>query len=140
MTTPIARIRAAVTLAGFAAGVVLVGCGSSSPTPSKANVAAAEAIGRRLASAPGVVRASANYNRSLTDSGSVELSLEVQRGADVGDLADAAIEVVWRSTIEPLTAIVAIVAQADDPAVHLIRHVSIDRDRSDLTRRYGPRP
>lgn len=59
---------------------------------------------------------------------------------DMDGLADRAVEAVWRSTLDPVFAVVATVTRPNDPEASIIRTASFRRQEEELTRKYGPRP
>ena len=121
--------------------VVMVGCGHSySPKPSQANVAESDAILKRLAKLPGVVRVDGGYVRNATDPGSAGVGIGAREGADLEALADKAIEAFWRSRLDPIGAMDVRVVRTDKPTINVFRHVDYKRDADELTQRYGPRP
>jgi hypothetical protein len=125
--------------------VVMAGCGdgeggSYSPQPSQANLAESDAILKRLAKLPGVVRVDGGYVRNATDPGSAGVGLGVTEDADMAALADRAIAAFWRSRLDPIGALDVTVVRTDKPTVNLARNVNFKLDADELTRRYGPRP
>jgi|GEM_PF-3611183 len=140
--TPSARCASVRTIAAMAvACVVLTGCGGSySPKPSQANLAESDAILKRLATLPGVVRVDGGYVRNATDPGSAGVGIGVRAGADMDALADRAIAELWRSRLDPISAIDVTVVRVDKPTVNVVRNVNFKLDADELTRRYGSRP
>jgi cobalamin biosynthesis protein CbiG len=121
--------------------VVVVGCGDSySPKPSQANLAESDAILKRLAKLPGVVRVDGGYVRNATDPGSAGVGIGVREGADMEALADKAIGAFWRSRLDPITAMDVTVVRTDKPTLHVFRNVNFKLDADELTQRYGARP
>jgi hypothetical protein len=132
-------MRAIAALA--VACVVMTACGDSySPKPAQANLAESDAILKRLAKLPGVVRVDGGYVRNATDPGSAGVGIGVRAGADMEALADRAIAEFWRSRLDPMSALDVTVVRADKPAVNVVRNVNFKLDADELTRRYGPRP
>jgi len=131
--------RPPAVLAGLAA-LVLLGCGSYHPRPSKANVAESNAIIQRLSDLPGVVRADGGYNFDLEDPGSAQISIAVRAGANLEAVADDAVAAVWRSRLDPIRSMTVLVGRRDKPTINVDRHVDFVDEKADLTRRYGPRP
>jgi hypothetical protein len=134
-----ARPAAAIALLSVVT-LLAAGCkGSYSREPSRANAAESDAIRRRLARLPGVVRVDGGYSYNLEDSGSVSLSVSVRRGTRLRPIAGKAIEWVWRSRL-PISAMGVLVGRDDDPRVALKRDLVLAKDGTALTRRYGRRP
>jgi hypothetical protein len=136
------RAAAARAIAAMAVGCVLVaGCGGSySREPSPANLAESDAILKRLAKLPGVVRVDGGYSRNATDPGSAGVGIGVRAGADMEGLADRAVAAFWRSRIDQMRALDVGVVRVDKPTVNVNRFVDFKLDADELTRRYGPRP
>jgi hypothetical protein len=135
----VTRVRAWLTLAGVAAALALGGC-SYSKQPSKDNLKASAAIGKRLEALPDVIRVDGGYARDLENPGSASFSIGVRKGADLPAIADEAVKAVWLSPIDPIGSMSVLVARMDDPDVKLRRFVDYKLDRAQLERRYGPRP
>jgi hypothetical protein len=131
--------RRGAWLSFAAALAVLTGC-SYSAEPSKDNLAASQAISKRLEALPGVIRVDGGYARDVENPGSASFSIGVRRGTDLAKIADAAVEAVWRSRIDPIGSMSVFVAEHDDPDVHLRRFADYKLDKAKLERRYGPRP
>jgi hypothetical protein len=120
---------------------VVLGCsGSYQPKSSKENRAEGEAIKRRLQELPQVISVDGGYSRHLTDSGSAQYDVGVRDGTDMDAVAEKVVEEVWRSKLDPLSAITVFVAIQSDPADHVGRSVILRSAKDELTRRYGPRP
>ena len=129
--------------------VVVGGCAWADRVQQRAdelnarNQAEADRVAKQIQAIPGVVTGGVSYSYApLTNSrGGVIVTVDVRRGVDKARVADRAVELVWRSHIDPLDDILITVgAESDDPL--LAHRLSYDLDEAfvELERQYGPRP
>jgi hypothetical protein len=102
-----------------------------------------ESIAAALRKTPGVLRLDGGYRKDASNpGGTVVLSITVEPGTELRDVADETVRRVWLSRLDPITSATITVGPRDNPKDAIDQHVDfkLSRDRDDLTTRYGPRP
>lgn len=117
----------------------------TSPDADRANERALAAVAAELRATEGVLQAAATYSTSITNYGSVSVSLTVPDGTPAAaqeGLLDRAEGLVWRSAADPLLRIGLILLEQSTPSTAPGRQRSYV-DETELARladRLGPRP
>lgn len=127
--------------------VVLAGCSSSERTRRNAERAVRDnaievELEGQLEKTPGVVKVDVRYcYGSLTCSGDAGVSLTVEPGSNLEQIADLAVGAIWRSPLDPLEAFtVNVGSDTQDGRPFVRRNYTILHDRAELEAKWGHRP
>jgi hypothetical protein len=138
--------RATRTVAALAAAVLALaltgGCGSKAGTKTdvkKMREIAAE-VQTALTQRPDVATAEITYQDNFEAPGSVAAAVKVKANADPESVADDTVRLIWQSRLNPLNTILISVVDVENVQRGTTRHVIAAKEKSDLDRKYGPRP
>ena len=126
--------------------VLLPACSAGkSPDVDRANERALAAVADELRATEGVLQADATYSTSITNYGSVSVSLTVADGTPAAAqeaLLDRAEGLVWRSAADPLLRIGLILIEQSTPSTAPGRQRAYvgEDEVARLAARLGPRP
>ncbi|MGI5146850.1 hypothetical protein ACQEVC_10765 [Plantactinospora sp. CA-294935] len=130
-------VTAAVALIALASCSVL----AESPQEQESSDAIAAQIQTALAARPDVVTVKVGYQNNLSAAERVDVTATLTAGTDFTPFIDEVTRLVWQSKLHPLSSINISVSDADDIQRSTSRHLApADEDKTELERKYGPRP
>lgn len=117
------------------------GC-AQSPETREANNAITQRMEAVLAENPDVVRTTLSYQNNITAGKSLDASVGVREGADLGPVAEETTKVIWTSELAPLRNVTVYVWDTGDDARYDERRLNFEDTAliTELEGKYGPRP